>query len=266
MKIADWLTANIKILEDSGISTARLDCQVLLADSLGEDKAYILAHPEFRLTSQQLKVLDKQITKRVQHIPLAVIRGKTEFYGREFVVNEHVLEPRPESETMIDLMIKLKRQAIIDVGTGSGALAITAKLELPSSSVIAVDIDKNCLNTAQVNAKLHNADIKLLKSDLLTKISDAELNGACLLANLPYVPDRFTLNQAAMNEPKLAIFGGQDGLDIYRQLFEQINQRPFRPKYILSESLPFQHQDLIKLAKSFGYEVVNEADFIVVFG
>src|SRR5579885_1241682 len=104
MKISKWLANATKKLKTAGIGTARLDCLVLLADSLNKDKAFVLAHPDMVLSAAQLRKLNKQLAERQKHYPLAYIRGKTEFYGREFIMNHHVLEPRPESETMIDLL------------------------------------------------------------------------------------------------------------------------------------------------------------------
>jgi release factor glutamine methyltransferase len=126
MTISIWLSYAKNKLETAGIPTARLDSQLLLADILGHDHSWLLAHPETIVTEETRAALEKQLDERCKHVPLAYIRGKTEFYGREFYVDKRVLEPRPESETMIDILKKLpgaaKKMEIIDVGTGSGAL------------------------------------------------------------------------------------------------------------------------------------------------
>jgi release factor glutamine methyltransferase len=106
-------------LEQAGISSARLDSLILLEDLLHRDRSWILAHPEIKITDTQAKKLDRKLERRAKHVPLAYIRGHTEFYGRRFKVNRHVLEPRPESETMIELLKKLPvpgKAAIADVG------------------------------------------------------------------------------------------------------------------------------------------------------
>lgn len=265
MKIHEWLAAAQTQLHQAGIATARLDSQVLLSDALHKDKAYLLAHPDMTISAPLIPKLKTQLAARAQHTPLAYIRGLTEFYGRDFYINESVLEPRPESEPMIDLLKQLPRpQHLIDVGTGSGALAITAKLELPQTDVTAVDIDPQCLAIARQNAKKHQVtDITFLESDLLAGITLSQ--NTILLCNLPYVPETFTLNQAALNEPKIAIFGGPDGLDHYRQLFAWLQKAAVKPSYILTESLPFQHADLVRVAHQAGYTPVQEEDFIQVF-
>lgn len=265
MKIANWLTTNTKTLEAADVPTARLDCLVLLEDLLGKNKAFLLAHTEEVLSDDQLSTLRTQVEKRAKHTPLAFIRGRTEFYGREFIITENVLEPRPESETMIELLKKITNvTTIIDVGTGSGALAITAALELPSVNMHAVDIDPKCIEVARNNDAKHKTSVSFYQGDLLDQIPSTELSGAVLLANLPYVPNDYALNQAAMNEPRIAIFGGEDGLDLYRQLFSQIDAKS-RPSHILTESLPFQHQALSAIAAQHDYEQTTEDDFIQVF-
>jgi release factor glutamine methyltransferase len=262
MSINEWLKQAQNQLISAGVVTARLDCLVLLEDCLSKDRAQILAHPELELSLIELDLLTKLIERRVQHEPLAYIRGNTEFYGRNFMVDHRVLEPRPESETIIELLKSLqlpKEPHIVDVGTGSGMLAITAKLEIPEAVVTAIDIDAGCLAVAAENCKKYRLDIALLKSDLLNKYQgEADV----LLCNLPYVPDNFPINQAAQHEPRLAIFGGPDGLDLYRKLFTQLSEMP---QYILAESLPTQHAGLAQIAKEHGYKLARMDDFIQLF-
>lgn len=269
MTISTWLNYAIEKLEDAGISTARLDSQLLIADELGHDRSWLLAHLDTTITEETHHKVDKLLEERANHVPLAYIRGKTEFYGREFLVDKRVLEPRPESETMIDILKKLpgvrEGLEIVDVGTGSGALAITAKLELPNSKVIATDIDPGCLEVAQRNAQKHHVDIEFAQGDLLEPVLKANGQIAITLANLPYVPDDFHVNPAALHEPKSAIFGGADGLDPYRKLFEQAAGFNERPRYILTESLPPQHKQLQFIAARFGFLQTQEEDFIQVF-
>jgi release factor glutamine methyltransferase len=220
------------------------------------------------LNDEQIRTLDEQITRRALHVPLAYMRGKTEFYGREFIVNDFVLEPRPESETIIDLLKRLPRkdgEIIIDVGTGSGALAITAKLEIPAANVMAIDIDPNCVELTVQNAAKHDAEISTHLGDLLEPIASKQPAHYTLLCNLPYVPDNFHINQAATHEPRLAIFGGPDGLDLYRKLFQQITKLKIKPQYILAESLPPQHEVMGEIAATNGYEIRQTEDFIQLF-
>lgn len=284
------------MLRASDISTARLECLVMLEDATGKDRAWLLAHPEFEISIPKVKKLNYQIKRRAKHEPFAYIRGKSEFYGREYIVSADTLQPRPESETMITLLadlvessklnveskngdrkhdkgndIKKRRLTVIDVGTGSGCLAITTKLELPQLKVIATEISKSALTIARQNAKKNAADIIFCQGNLLDPVPTSYfLHSTIVIANLPYVPDNHTINQAAMYEPKLAIFGGPDGLDIYRQLFHQIATRllavQFKGvRYVITESLPPQHKVITKIAQNAGFSLRQVEDFIQVF-
>lgn len=270
MNLNDWLIQKTKQLKDAGVSTARLDCLVLLEDALGKDRSWLLAHPETECKGPTLTLLNEQIERRVGHEPLAYIRSKSEFYGREFLVTADTLEPRSETETMIDLLkkhiptsIRVRPLYIVDVGTGSGCLGVTAKLDLPETEVWATDISKECIKIAEKNAKKLKADVQFYEGNLLEALPAKTLQGPnIILANLPYVPDAHTINQAAMFEPKVAIFGGPDGLDIYRQLFLQMAAKPH---LVFTESLPFQHTELTQIAKAAGYKLKTSEDFIQVF-
>ena len=303
-----WLENAVTALTSADIATARLDALVLLEDVTNKDRGWLLAHPEFELSPAYLKQLKNLLTRRSAHEPLAYVRGKTEFYGRNFVVTPVVLEPRPESETMIDLLKEIslfkdsallpqhpvsnmhtshettakdaqnrldprlredntgslrgKMVRIADVGTGSGALGITAQLELPSAKVDLFDIDKRALAVAKTNVDIFTLSISVIQSDLLDQTPrDYDI----LLCNLPYVPDDFQINRAATHEPAIAIFGGPDGLDLYRKLFSQVAMLKKLPLYILTESLPTQHTALAALARETGYSLYKQDDFIQVF-
>jgi release factor glutamine methyltransferase len=273
MKLNSWLESATQELEASNVPTARLDCLVLLEDELKLDKSNILAHPELVLKEDVLAKLNKQVSRRASHEPLAYIRRKSEFYGRDFIVTPDTLEPRPETETMIDVLKKftgnmhqVRPCAIIDIGTGSGCLAITARLELPKVEVVGVDISVKCIGVAAQNAQKHSADVSFYQGDLLAALPNSIFKmPTTILANLPYVPNEHTINKAAMHEPKLAIFGGPDGLDLYRRMFKQIENMSNRPRYIFTESLPFQHTNLTQIAYKAGYSLKTSEDFIQVF-
>ena len=265
-----WLKEAVSRLEQSGIITSRLDALVLLEDVSGKERSWLLANPEIVLTDSELTKLNGFIERRLLHEPLAYIRNKSEFYGRDFFVDERVLEPRPESETIIDMLVGLagpSQPVIIDIGTGSGALAITAKLELPNAEVLATDIDNNCLAVAHQNTQIHNVNIPLYQGSLLQALPNQLLSfkNLILLCNLPYVPDKFQLNQAALNEPRLAIFGGPDGLGIYRKLFKQCTDLKIVPAYVLTESMPPQHKQLTDIAKAGGFRLLKIDDFVQLF-
>jgi release factor glutamine methyltransferase len=267
--ICDYLDASLKTLVSSGIDSAHLDTLLLLEDVMERDRSWLLAHPEAKLRLTQIDKLEKQLKRRAKHEPLAYIRGKSDFYGREFFVNRQVLVPRPETETFIELLLNLaggSPAAVIDVGTGSGCLAVTSKLELSETEVFATDVDKKCLKIAHYNARKFQTDITFLQGDLLQPLLNISYSlPAILLANLPYVPDKYDINRAAGHEPKLALYGGSDGLEPYRRLFSQIALLEYAPAYVLTEALPFQHDDLAGIASTTDYQLLKSENLTQIF-
>lgn len=261
-----WLNTATKFLESKAIATARLDCLVLLEDVMHLNRAQLLAEPNTEMKQAQVELLQKLLVRRSKHEPLAYIRAQSEFYGRNFVVSDAVLVPRPESETIIDLLKDLPdlpaRPFIVDVGTGGGALGISAALELENAQVELLEIDEKALEVAKTNVVMHATAILATQSDLLQNMTTQP---DVLLCNLPYVPDEYQINRAAKHEPALALFAGPDGLDLYRKLFEEVQNLQKRPLFILSEALPAQHEALATLAADSGYTLQQTDDFIQVF-
>lgn len=264
MTTDDAVRTLTKTLSRAGIETARLDVLILLEDVLNTNRTQLLAESDYRLTDSEFRAVSKLVQKRAQDIPLAYLRHKVEFYGRQFYVDHHVLVPRPESESIIDLLkgLDFAKPSVADIGTGSGALGITAALELPGANISLLDVDSGALAVAHKNARTHNVVVHSVQSDLLANTN--ELYNV-LLCNLPYVPKNMLVNKAAGYEPRLALFGGVDGLDLYRRLFEQLNERADQPRYVLCESFPSQHHDLAQIARQAGYLLQRTQDFGQLF-
>lgn len=264
MTIGEFLKSGQRELSLAGTSSPRLDCLILLEDLIGRDRSWLLANPDYPLSATQQKQLAKRLARRVNHEPLAYIRGFSEFYGRRFKVNKRVLEPRPESETMIELLKSLslpRNPRIADIGTGSGCLGITAALEIAHSQVDLYDIDSSALAVARHNAHAHELQLSFHKRDLLNRPARGY---DIILANLPYLPDDWQIDRSIKGEPRIAFFGGGDGLNLYRRLFDQINKLP-KPLFVLTEAFPPQHKKLLKIAQAAGYELQAAQDFIQVF-
>jgi release factor glutamine methyltransferase len=265
MTIGDFLRTSSKALADAGIDTARLDCLVLLEDILGKDRASVLAHTDDNLTSEQLAQLAIWMERRKQHTPLAYIRGKAMSYGRTFLVNEHVLTPRPETETIITFLKELSlpdQPRIADIGTGSGCIGISAALEVPESRVDLYDISPEALELSSKNAQNLGADVRCLQSDLLSSVEDMY---DVIVTNLPYVPDTYPINDAATHEPALALFSGADGLDHYRTFWAQAGALRRKPQCIITESFPTQHHTLALLARNSGYVLERSEGYVQLF-
>lgn len=257
--IQQWLQANTTKLRSAGIDSARLDCLLLLEHELGTDRASLLAHGSSLLTEENVQRLDTYVARRVNHEPIAYIRGYSAFYGRQFFVSPTVLVPRPESETILELLTQFPTPStIIDVGTGSGALAISAKLLHPQADVYAIDIDPACLEVARKNASQHHADVTFIESNLLADIDPTNINDtSVILANLPYVPLGYPVNLAAKQEPDLALYGGADGLELYKTLWLQLDAVSASPMAVICESLEHQHAAMVNLALQHEYQCVR---------
>lgn len=203
-----------------------IEAEILLASVLGKDRSFISAFPETALDLSQLKKLQSYVQRRQQHEPLAYILGYREFYGRNFLVNKDVLIPRPETEDLVEKVLQYSQGrllSVLDVGTGTGAIAITLKLEQPNLKVIASDIDQQTLRIAQKNAKLHGLEqkVEFVQSDLLEKIKEPV---DVIATNLPYVPTEKwkRLPEEIRNfEPRRALDSGTSVMSLYDKLFAQ---------------------------------------------
>jgi release factor glutamine methyltransferase len=265
MTVGEFLKTTTAALEQAGVESARLDTLILLEDALKKDRAILLAHPEAEIPTPLFADLHKKRTQREQHMPLAYIRGKAPFYGREFLVDEHVLIPRPETEMLIELLKKYATAgqiSIADVGTGSGCLGITAGLELPGSQVYLYDIDTAALAVAAQNAKHLQIQATCERHDLLAGVTHRH---NVVLANLPYVPEHMTINRAATHEPAQALFSGPDGLDHYKRFWAELAALLQKPELVITETLPSQHHTNAMLARAAGYYLAERQGFAEAF-
>ena len=170
-------------------------------------------------------------------------QGWTEFYKLKFIVTEDTLIPRPETELLVDEIIKLSPATLLDIGTGSGCIAIAVSKNLPNTKILATDISKRALEVAEKNSKFHKTEnnIFFIEADLLSFL---ERPGAInrvpeiIVTNLPYIPTARLLHIDPMVtdwEPRIALDGGEDGFELYRKLFTQIEQKKLYPKYLIGE-------------------------------
>jgi len=258
MTVSEWLKNSDDLLRKKGIESARLDCLVLAEYATSKKRSNLLAHGDDILSEEQLMILNHALEKRAMRIPLAYITKKAWFYGREFYVDEHVLIPRPESEDLISLALELcpHAQQVADIGTGSGCLAITMALEFPRCHVTGVDVDPSALEVARKNAYAHSTKISFKESYLL---NDIDLEFDLILANLPYVPDGLITSPEIEQEPEIALFSGKDGLDLYQSFWAQVGGKysSLPGPIIITESLLNQHNDMVALATSANYHLVQ---------
>ncbi len=207
-------------LEAAHIDSPRLSAEVLLAHVLHLTRTQILTRLEQNIPSEALAHFDRLVERATKAEPVAYLVGHREFYGLDFVTDARALVPRPETELLVDLALRAlaENAAVVDVGTGSGCIAVAMATRAPTAHLTALDISPEALALAQRNAERHQVAerITFARSDLLSGVA-GPFNVIC--ANLPYVPtaevDRLPF---ARHEPRLALDGGADGLALIRRL------------------------------------------------
>jgi release factor glutamine methyltransferase len=224
-------------------ASARADGEVLLAHTLGRDRAFLIAHPECELADGERQKFETLVERRAQGVPVAYLIGSAGFFGRQFTVNEHVLIPRPETELLVEAAIahaaRYEHPFVLDVGTGSGAIACTIAAEVPHATVYATDSNKEALAVAKGNARaLALCNVIFECGDLLP--ADAAVRFDCIVANLPYIPtaDLPKAPDPVSYEPREALDGGPDGLREYRRLLEVLPSHVNPGALILLEAAP----------------------------
>lgn len=271
MKIVELTNEISRRLQKVYIESARLDAELIVAEAAARDRTWLLCHSDEEAAPEIEQQALKLARKRARRLPLSYVLGRKEFYGLDFFVNRDVLTPRTESEIIVSETIKKAppNGRVLDLGTGTGALAVAVGAHRADLKMTVTDISEEALKVARLNAKnilqSNSHQISFVKSDLFDKV-----NGRfdVVMANLPYVPNskRQTLLPEVKHEPAVALFGGRDGLDVYKRFFNQINGHLKPSGRVYIESDPWQHQDLIDIARSNKLKVIFEDYFIIGFG
>ncbi|MDQ6699429.1 MAG: peptide chain release factor N(5)-glutamine methyltransferase [Acidobacteriota bacterium] len=241
MNLHTALLQGAKLLEDGRILVPRLTAEVLLCHAVQCERPYLYAHPEQELREVEWLHYGRYLHQRLEGKPTQYITQKQEFYGREFRVNPDVLIPRPETEHVIEAVLKLDvpNARMVDVGCGSGAIAVTLALECPSV-VMATDISPAALAVASVNARKLGARVEFLACDILSAISDQSID--VIASNPPYVAlgEKPHLQREVRDwEPDVALFAGPTGFEIYERLIADA-ARVLRPLGWLVVELGFR--------------------------
>lgn len=265
--IVSWLTTATNMLKQADITSARLDAELILANTLRKNRTYLHAHLDEEVDPRRVDIAEARLSLRLDRVPLAYILGKKEFYGREFDVSPSVLVPRPESEEIINMLLKLAPQdnqprTLIDVGTGSGCLGITAALELPDNwHIVLSDISPKALSVAEKNAKKLGAKVFTQKQSLLLGQFE-KLD--CILANLPYVDkDWKNTSPELHHEPPEALYAGEGGLKLIREFIQQAPKHMTDQGLLLIEADEEQHQTIIAFGRQNGFLHLETSGLIV---
>lgn len=241
-------------------ATPRLDAEILLAEVLGQERSWLYTYPEKRLTLDQLEQFLGWLARREQREPVAYLTGHKEFFGLDFMVNQHVLIPRPETELLVETVSQKitkypPKQPLFmaDIGTGSGCIAVALAKHLPQATIWAVDISPQALEVAQHNARQHQVtdQITFLAGDLL-----ASLGGPFdfIISNPPYVSETelaTTMPEVQHYEPHQALAAGPDGLAIIRRLLAQASKKLKPDGCLIFEIGASQGDGVVKMAGDY---------------
>ncbi len=252
-RIGDWIAdARFHLARIS--DSPGLDAQVLVSHVLDRNRSWVVAHPEFYLSQKKLSELKSLLDRRLANEPLPYLIGHWEFYGLDFQVNPLVLIPRPETELLVDKALEWlhkhpRQQSVLDIGTGSGCIAICLAKAIPEINIIAVDFNDDVLDVARANAQTHKVEnqIKFIQSDLFKNISGAF---SLICANLPYIPTNKLKNLSVSKfEPLEALDGGEDGLAFIKRVITESQGKITKPGLLLLEIESGQKEDVLLFTK-----------------
>jgi release factor glutamine methyltransferase len=247
-------------------NTARRDAELLLLHIAHITRAEFMTHPNRELTEAQTSKYRGAIARRARNEPVQYITGTQEFYGRPFIVTPAVLIPRPETEHLVEAVLALhpSPKRILDIGTGSGILAVTLALELANATVTATDISSDALGVAKRNAAALGATdrIHFVESDLFAALpANSEARFGCIVSNPPYVPSTELLEpQVRDYEPASALYAGDDGLAIYRRLLPTAATHLEPGGHLLVEIGHGQRDAIGDLLRASGFESIRFID------
>lgn len=250
-----------------------LAIEVWLADCLGKTKEYLFIESQEEVSIETETRFWQGVDQMIEGLPLAQLRGKKEFYGLDFVINQDVLIPRPESELVVDLARKYiaenavgREVRVVDVGTGSGCLLMALCKSENLVQGLGLDISEKALLVAEKNLQKLGLGktIELRQSDLLGAMAD--FKPEIVLANLPYIGTEkfhFVAKDVEKYEPAVALFGGSDGLELYKKMFDQINNMAEQPKVVIGEFGFGQAESMMTLLmqqfpKAKSREIIND--------
>ena len=268
MKIEDLLRIGLEELKN--IDEADLKLKMILSDLLKEDKSYLVIHKDREISGNIEAEFLKSVERLKQGEPVQYIIGKTEFYGLEFNVNSNVLIPQPDTEILVEEVIDIYNKnysnyneniTILDLCTGSGAIAVSLKKNLENIEVFASDISTKALEIAKKNANKNNTEITFIESDLFENINT---KFDIIVSNPPYIERDVlkTLSEEVKHEPVLALDGGEDGLEFYRKIAKDAKSY-LKENGILAIEIGFDQKDsVIKLLEQEGYkDIYSKKDY-----
>ena len=251
MTIKQAITKGMIMLKSNNVESPKLKARLLLQYVLDKPRQYIIVYDNKEIDKQQQWQYFVNIEKLTKGVPLQHITHRQEFMKMDFFVDENVLIPRPDTEILVEEVIKIAQKynspRILDLCTGSGAIAISLKKFIPNADIIAVDIREKALEIAKRNAEKLEAKINFVKSDLFDKLDNKKFD--IIVSNPPYIrkDEIKKLSEEVQKEPKIALNGGEDGLDFYRIITEQAINYLKTGSFLCFEIGYNQKNDVIKI-------------------
>lgn len=261
MKIIEVLNFAQNELKKAGIESEFYEARTFLEYVLDTSKEWIMVHINDEIPEDKRIVFEKIIKARITGVPMQYIIGKSCFMGNDFFVSNDVLIPRSDTEVWVEEAIKIIRQNnftdVLDLCTGSGCIAISIKKAVTNSNVCAVDISEGALKVARKNAVANDVLINFLKSDMFTGIGGLKFD--IIVSNPPYIPslDVANLSKEVLNEPVIALDGGNDGLDFYRTIAEYSGSFIRKGGYLILEIGYNQAADVVSILMSKGFSDIR---------
>ena len=243
-----WLREAATRLQVIGVESPLPEARVILGNALQKDRTWLIVHGQEVLSDSGRVRADDDLSQRLNHVPLAYLAGEREFYGRIFKVTPATLIPRADTETLVEAALEVLPEGakVLDLGTGTGCIAITLKLERPDLHLIASDISGEALEIARQNAERLGAEVDFQLSDGFKSIQGLEFDH--LVSNPPYVENGADLAPEVRNhEPAQALFAGEDGLDFYRRLASEAPDYLSPKSWVLLEVGHMQADAVISL-------------------
>lgn len=271
MTIEQWLREATALLKEAEIESARLDAELILAHTLRQPRTYLHSHGDEIVDDRREDIADARLELRLERTPIAYIVGHKDFYGRRFKTTPAALIPRPETESFIELLKNImpanlplvkEKKRLVDVGTGTGCIGITAKLEWPELDVTLTDVSQQALNLAKQNAAALDADVHFYKGDLLRGYGTPV---DIIVSNPPYVDRSWDVSPETNAEPELALYANDNGLTLIKQLLIQVGHLLKPTGSLLLEADERQHAAIIQLAKEQDLKHVSSLGLILHF-
>jgi len=252
MKIKEILRNQVEILKQNNIEDANLKARILLAFTLGKQKEYLITHDEEELSEELCNKYQNYIKRILDNEPIQYITENQEFMKLNFFVNKNVLIPRADTEILVEEALNIinnhNLKTVLDLCTGSGAIAVSIAKYVSLEKVLATDISKNALEVTKLNIDKHQVNVQVLESDLFENINE---KFDMIVSNPPYIETDVieSLNEDVKKEPKLALDGGKDGLEVYRKIIHKAYDY-LNPEGFLCLEIGYnQRESVLKLIK-----------------